>query len=192
MKNTMKSAAGLALMSLLAGCVVTSVYPFYTAKDVVFDPALVGAWAETGSTNTANEHWRFEKAAGQAYKLIVQDNEKQTEFDTHLFNLKGRLFLDLCPRERPDNSLPLHYLFTVARREPALEMNMLDYDWLKKLIEKDPKAIHHIVVPKKLGEDGESDLVLTADTAELQKFILTHEKTEGAFGEGIVMNRWKN
>ena len=188
----MKSAAGLALMSLLAGCVVTSVYPFYTAKDVVFDPALVGAWAETGSTNTANEHWRFEKAAGQAYKLIVQDNEKQTEFDTHLFNLKGRLFLDLCPRERPDNSLPLHYLFTVARREPALEMNMLDYDWLKKLIEKDPKAIHHIVVPKKLGEDGESDLVLTADTAELQKFILTHEKTEGAFGEGIVMNRWKN
>jgi hypothetical protein len=192
MKNTMKSATGLALMSLLASCVVTSVYPFYTAKDVVFDPALVGAWAETGSTNTANEHWRFEKAAGQAYKLIVQDNEKQTEFDTHLFKLKGRFFLDLCPRERPDNSLPLHYLFTVARLEPALEMNMLDYDWLKKLIEKDPKAIHHIFVPKKLGEDGEGDLVLTADTAELQKFILMHEKTEGAFGEGIVMNRCKN
>jgi len=179
-------------MSLLASCVVTSVYPFYTAKDVVFDPALVGAWVETGSTNTAKEHWRFEKAAGQAYKLIVQDNEKQTEFDTHLFKLKGRLFLDLCPRERPDNSLPLHYLLTVARLEPALEMNMLDYDWLKKLIEKDPKAIHHIFVPKKLGEDGEGDLVLTADTAELQKFILMHEKTEGAFGEGIVMNRCKN
>jgi hypothetical protein len=87
---------------------------------------------------------------------------------------------------------PLHYLLTVARLEPALEMNMLDYDWLKKLIEKDPKAIHHIVVPKKLGEDGEGDLVLTADTAELQKFILKHEKTEGAFGKGIVMNRWKN
>src|SRR6202040_1424823 len=108
------------------------------------------------------------------------------------FTLRGRLFLTLCPGERPDNSLPLHYLLTVARREPALEMNMLDYDWLKKLIEKHPKAIRHIVVPKKLGEDGEGDLVLTADTAELQKFILMHEKTEGAFGEGIVMNRCKN
>jgi len=34
--------------------------------------------------------------------------------------------------------------------------------------------------------------VLTADTAELQKFVLMHEKTKGAFGEAIVMNRWKN
>jgi hypothetical protein len=28
--------------ALLAGCVVTSVYPFYTQKDLVFEPALVG------------------------------------------------------------------------------------------------------------------------------------------------------
>lgn len=192
MNNATKIAAGLGLMALLAGCVVTSVYPFYTAKDVVFEPALVDVWAETDSTNAASEHWRFEKAAGQAYKLTVEEKEKQTEYDAHLFKLKGRLFLDLCPRERPDNSLPLHYLLTVARIEPALEMNTLDYDWLKKLIEKDPKAIRHIVVPKKLGEEGEGDLVLTADTAELQKFILKHEKTEGAFGKSTLMNRWKN
>ena len=68
-------------------------------------------------------------------------------------------------------------------------MNLLEYDWLKKLIEKDPKAIRHIIVPKKLGEEGEGDLVLTADTAELQKFILKHEKTEGAFGKASILNR---
>ncbi|MHB8523696.1 MAG: hypothetical protein ACYDH9_23480 [Limisphaerales bacterium] len=190
MKTTINITAGLSLMTLLAGCVVTSVYPFFTAKDVVFDPALAGAWAETGSTNAANEHWRFEKAEDQAYKLTVQDNEKRTEFDTRLFKLKGGLFLDLCPRERPDNALPVHYLLKVTRIEPALEMNVLDYDWLKKLIEQDPKAIRHIVVPQKLGEGGDGDLVLTADTAELQKFILKHEKTEGAFAKGFVMNRW--
>jgi hypothetical protein len=133
-----------------------------------------------------------EKSEGLAYKLIVQDGEKRTEYDTHLFKLRGRLFLDILPRERPDNSLPLHYLLKVTRIEPALEMNLLEYDWLKKLIEKDPKAIRHIVVPKKLGEDGEGDLVLTADTAELQKFILKHEKTEGAFGKASVLNRWKH
>ena len=71
-------------------------------------------------------------------------------------------------------------------------MQVLDYDWLTKLIEKHPKAIRHIVVPKKLGEDGGGDLVLTADTAELQKFILKHEKTAGAFGDGIVMQRWNH
>ena len=192
MKTILKITTGLALMTLLAGCVITSVYPFYTAQEVVFDPRLIGAWAETGATNAANEHWQFVKAGGQAYKLTVQDKEQRTEFDTHLFKLQGRLFLDLCPRERPDNALPLHYLIKVIRLEPALEMNMLDYDWLKKLIEKDPKAIRHVVVPKRLGEEGDGDLVLTADTAELQTFILKWEKADGAYGkEPKIMNRWQ-
>jgi len=192
MKNATKTAAALALMSLLAGCVVTSVYPFYTAKDVVFDPALVGVWGDNSSTNAENEHWRFEKMESQAYLLTVQDKEKRTEFDARLFKLNGKRFLDVCPRERPDNSLPLHYLLKVTRIEPALEMNLLDYDWLKKLIEKDPKVIRHIVVAQKLGENGEGDLVLTAETAELQKFILKHEKTPGAFGEDLVMKHLNN
>jgi hypothetical protein len=192
MKNAIKIASGLTLMTLLAGCVVTSVYPYYTAKDVVFDPALVGAWTETGSTNAQNDNWRFEKVESQAYLLTVQDGEKRTEFDTHLFKLRGELFLDMFPRERPDNSLPLHYLLKVTRIEPTLEVNLLDYDWLKSLIEKDSKAVRHIIVPKKLGESGDGDLVLTADTAELQKFILKHEKTEGAFGKPLVMNRWQH
>jgi hypothetical protein len=189
MKTIIKITTGLTLTTLLAGCVVTSVYPFYTAKDVGFDPALVGAWEKTGSTNAANEHWRFEKAEGQAYKLTVQDKEKPTEFDAYLFKLKGRRFLDLYPRERPDNSIPAHYLLKVTRIEPTLEMQVLDYDWLTKLIEKHPKPIRHIVVPKKDGEDGDGLLVLTADTADLQRFIMKHEKTAGAFGDGIVMQR---
>lgn len=192
MKTTIKIMTGLALMTLLAGCVVTSVYPFYTAKDVVFDPALVGEWAEPGSTNAASEHWRFEKAGAQAYKLTVQEKEQRTEFDTHLFKLKGGLFFDLCSRARADHSLPLHYLLKITRNEPALEMSALDYDWLKNLIAKDAKAIRHMVVPKQLGEDGEGDLVLTADTAELRQFILKYEKAPGAFGKGFVLERRKD
>ena len=193
MKTTLKLTASLALLTFLVGCVVSSVYPFYTAKDVVFEPALVGVWAEAASSSASNEHWRFDKADGGAYLLTVQENEKRTEFDTHLFKLKGRLYLDVLPRERPENSLPPHYLFKVIRVEPTLEMALLDYDWLTKLVEKNPKAIRHTVVPNKLGEkEGGGFLVLTADTAELQKFILKHEKTEGAFGKTNVMNRWKN
>lgn len=192
MKTTIKLTTSLALLTLFAGCVVTSVYPFYTAKDVVFDPALLGAWAEAGSTNAANENWRFEKAAGQAYLLTVQDNDERTEFDTHLFKLKGRLFLDLYPRERPNHSFPPHYLLKVTRLKPALELEALDYDWLKQLIEKEPQAIRHLVAPKKLGETGDGDLVLTADTAALQRFILRHEKTAGAFGKATVLHRWQN
>jgi hypothetical protein len=191
MKTAIKIITGPALITLLAGCVVTSVYPFYTTKDVVFDPALVGTWAETSSTNAAGEHWEFEKAEGQAYKLIIREPEKRTEYDAHLFKLNDGLFLDLYPRDRPENSLPLHYLLKVNRIEQTVEVDMLDYDWLQKLIEREPEAIRHMVVPKKLGDSGDGDLVLTAETAQLQKFILKHEKTEGAFGKGSVLNRWK-
>ena len=192
MKTILKLLTGLVLPTLLVGCIVTSVYPFYTAKDVVFDPALVGVWAIAGSTNAANEHWQFEKAEGQAYKLTVLENEKRTEFDTHLFKLKGRIFLDLYPRERPDNSLPAHYLLKVTRTEPVLEYSLLDYDWLTKLVEKNPQVIRHLVVPNKVGENGGGLVVLTADTAALQKFILKHDKAEGAFSKVSVMKRAKN
>jgi hypothetical protein len=190
MKTIIKTVAVLASTAVLAGCVVTSVYPFYTVKDVVFDPALLGAWAEADSTNAANEHWRFEKAENEAYVLTVHEVDKHTEFDAHLFKLRGVLFLDLLPRERPDNSLPLHYLLKVNRIAPSLDWTLLDYDWLSKLVEKDPKAIRHMLVPKKLGETGNGDFVLTADTAELQRFILKHVNTQGAFPPGKAMRRW--
>jgi hypothetical protein len=187
-----KIMTGLALLTFLVGCVVTSLYPFYTAKDVVFDPALIGTWTEPGSTNAASEHWQFEKGEGQAYKLTVLKNEKRTEFDTHLFKLKGQLFLDCFPRERPDDGLPLYCLIRVTCHNPALGMSLLDYDWLTKLVATNPTAIRHIIVPNKLGESGDGLVVLTADTAELQRFILKHEKTDGAFGEPSELNRWKN
>jgi hypothetical protein len=132
MQNTIKITTGLALMALLAGCVVTSVYPFYAAKDVVFEPALEGTWADAGTTNAEQEHWRFERAADQAYKLTVQDKEKRTEFDAHLFKLKDRLFLDLFPRERGENALPVHYLLRVARLAPVLESGLWGIQRLRR------------------------------------------------------------
>jgi hypothetical protein len=55
----------------------------------------------------------------------------------------------------------------------------LDYDWLEKLLEKNPKAIRHHIIE----DHGDGRLVLTADTAELQRFVVKHLKTEGAWGE---------
>lgn len=187
MKSMIKVMTILALLATMAGCVVTSVYPFYTTKDLVFEPALVAEWAKKGSANESPEHWSFEKIEGQSYKLTVRDADKQTEFDAHLFKLKDRLFLDTYPRERADHSIPAHYLFRVVRIEPDMELAMLDYDWLKQTIASDPKAIRHTIVPNKQGEEGEGSIVLTADTAELQAFLLKHEKTEGAFGESLVL-----
>ncbi len=39
---------------------VPSVYPLYTAKDLIFDPALIGVWQEDGE----DVSWTFTKLDG--------------------------------------------------------------------------------------------------------------------------------
>ena len=148
MKTTIKIMTGLALMTLLAGCVVTSVYPFYTAKDVQFDPALVGTWAEAGSTNAANDHWRFDRLNQQAYWLTTVENNKTNRYETHRFRLKQHVFLDLCTTNRVEDQLPLHYLLKIENTGSKLQFKLLNFEWLAKLLEKNPKALRHILVPK--------------------------------------------
>lgn len=189
MKRIICLTAGLSL-ALLTGCVTLSVYPYYTAKDLTFDPALVGAWADPDKTNEDRETWTFEKTEHQTYHLTVTDKDEKTEFDAQLFELKNQMFLDCLPRERSDYSAPCHVLLRINRIQPTLEMHLLDFEWLSKLIEKQPKAIRHTLIEKAGGKTGDNEgLVLTADTAELQKFILKHIKTEEAWGEVKVMQK---
>ncbi|MDZ7363800.1 MAG: hypothetical protein ONB46_24255 [candidate division KSB1 bacterium] len=69
----------------------------------------------------------------------------------------------------------------VSQIEPALQLSSLEMDWLKKFIEKNPKVIRH--------EKINGDILLTASTPELQKFLLAHVKTEGAFGSASNLIR---
>jgi len=180
----------ITVLTLFTGCIVTSVYPFYAASDVTFDPALIGVWAEPANTNADKETWTFEKIDDRTYKLIVTDKDKKTEFDARLFKASGQLFLDCLVRERHPYELPAHVLLRVNGIQPQLEMQPLDYKWFGELIEKEPRTIRHIVVPHEAGANsGDGLLVLTADTAELQKFILKHLKTKEAWTDAIVMKR---
>ena len=189
MKNTLLLTVALAL-TLVSGCVVVSVYPYYAAKDIISDPALIGVWTDPANTNSNKETWTFEKLDGQTLKLTTVDGSETNQFDAHLFKLGGATFLDCLIRTRSGYSSPSHILFRVDSVQPLLKMRLLDYDWLTTLIEKHPKVIRHVIVPsagKQSSDEG--DLVLTADTAELQKFILKHLKTGKAWGEEAVMKK---
>lgn len=189
MKRITWSILGLALV-LLAGCVVTSVYPYYNTKDLTFDPALVGTWHEADKTNTDKDSWTFEKIADQTYKLTVRDGSETNEFDAHLFKLRGEQFLDCLPRQRAPYNTPAHVLLRVKSIQPQLEMYLLNYDWLTKLVEASPKTIRHTVVPNPAGDSKDDGLLtLTADTAELQKFILKQLKTKEAWSDPMVMQK---
>jgi len=190
MKRNLFMVAGLALV-LVTGCIVTSVNPLYTEKDLVFDPALVGAWGEDNDKDT----WAFEKAAEKKYKLLHTDEKGRTgTFEAHLLKLGKYQFLDLRlvdPGEKEEwqiNELaavaiimrPGHLFLKVSQIQPTLQLSALHEDWLKKLLEKDPNAIQHERI-----QFGTNDYrnILTADTKDLQKFVLKYADSEEAFGD---------
>jgi hypothetical protein len=181
--------AALGLAALMAGC-VPSLNPIYTEKDLTFDPALVGVWAESDSTAT----WNFSKPGEDKYTLLHTDGEgHKAEFDVRLVKLKERQFIDLYLSKVGDPEIklndwaaislvPAHVILQVYGIGKTLKIAAMNPDWLKDYLEKHPEAIDH----RKLPEDR---FVLTASTRDLQKFILQHAGEGGVFGDPVELKR---
>jgi len=66
----------------------------------------------------------------------------------------------------------------------------LSYEWLGKLIEKQPKAIRHSMITEANAKGDEvKGFVLAADTTELQKFVLKYVQTKEAWSDALVMKK---
>ncbi len=174
---------------LLAAC-IPSVNPFYTDKDVVSDPHLLGEWQDQSQTNNP-ETWVFEQSTNNAFDLTVTEEGKTGEFRATLFKLKQERFLDLVPTDcnYATNQaalvgvamFPGHLLVHVAQVEPGLKLAFCDLDWVEKYLQTNSTAIAHHT------EQGE--IILTADTRDLQKFVLKHLGTNELFKEYGTMAR---
>jgi hypothetical protein len=174
----------LVLAALVAAC-VPSVNPFYTDKDVITDARLLGKWQEADKTNKP-ETWQFASDTNNAYLASYTDNEgKRGVFETHLFKLQDTTFMDLTPADcdyATNQSgmvammmIPGHYLLRTKLSDDKLTVAPVNYDWVKKFLEKNPAAIAH-----RFNQD---EIILTAETGALQKFILQHLGTNELFGE---------
>lgn len=180
MKKNLIPIIGLVAV-LLAGCVVTSVYPYYKEKDLVFEPSLLGDWVSADNKDKPGEFFRVEKLEENAYRATAFTADQTNSFILHLFRLNQQLFLDTCPTNYSLDHLPVHQISKVMRLQPVIETADLEYKWLVELLKKNPKAIRHVIVNYQAGEKGEERIVLTADTAELQKFILKHLNNTNAW-----------
>jgi hypothetical protein len=171
-----------AAAALLGGCVVTSIYPFYTEKDLVYDPALLGKWSDAAETNASAEYVSIERSGDKGYRITVFASETNT-IEAHLFRLRQQLFLDTFPTNRSLDFVPVHQLSKILSTAPELKNANLNYDWLAKLLEKNPGEIRHMVLAEKSGEQTDKRIVLTADTAELQQFLLKYHDNTNTWNE---------
>ena len=174
----------------LAGCVVTSVYPYYTAKDIVTDDALAGIWVNDDETNVLEKHWQFSPTTAQSYTLVVREGDETNEFKAHLFKLKDRRFIDAEPVKREDDFIPPHYLLQVHQLDAKeLRLSVMDHAWLEKHLKQDPSSISHLWVDRDAASRSNGRLVLTADTVKLQAFVLKYAADTNAFVEAFKMVR---
>jgi hypothetical protein len=168
--------------------------PFFTEKDLVFDPALAGTWRPVEAKDNSKESWAFTRRGDKLHQLQQTDEEgRQAAFDARLFKLNGQLFLDLHLTKVEGDDLkvnawasislvPAHLLLKVERIEPALKLAAMNPDWMQKHLKQHPEAVAHRVV-------SGGNIVLAASTGELQKFVLAHLEDKEFFGGAMEMKR---
>jgi hypothetical protein len=170
---------------LLTGCVVTSVHPFYTRNDAAFEPSLLGQWT---NTQQAGESWTFRKEQPDSYHLTYVSDGKTNLCSVYLFKLDGQRFLDVASLEGDCELLPppapTHLLLRIEQLTPTARLAPLNHDWLKGLLEKEPKALRHAMLGQK---PDDRRVVLTAETPELQEFLKKHLKTADAWHDPLEL-----
>ncbi|HON06676.1 MAG TPA: hypothetical protein PLW02_01100 [Verrucomicrobiota bacterium] len=167
---------------------VRSTNPLYTKKDILIDDKIVGTWS-----NDDKAKWKFTKE-GEGYKLaLVDKNGNNAEFDVHLLTLGKYKFMDIY-LTRFDHNVgknldecgllhPFSHAFMrVDSIDNEMKLKTFNSKWLEKTVEKNPDLIKH----NKINKNNKVSILLTAETSELQSFILKNAEGEAFKSEFVL------
>jgi hypothetical protein len=191
--NSMKTkfVVGLALTAaFLGGCVVQSIQPLFSEKEFITYPSLAGTWTQKEEGKELGL-WTF-TVKDNRYVLKQRDEKgREATFHVAVGKIGTDVFLDFSPDDpAPEhglndfmsvNLIPAHVFAKVRKTNDALVLVTMDYEWLEKHLQENPKAIAHILQDKRP--------VLTATTGELQKFFAKHAQDEKVFKNSIQLVR---
>ena len=150
--------AVLAAAAAMTGCApAVAIHPLYTTQDLVSDLPLEGTWSEKDG-----EIWQIEKS-GDGYTV---DSAEGTKYTVHLLRLKDSEFVDVASKADPELGVAGHLFAKIRMEGDELYVSSIDETWLKRMVEAGQ-------APQSTMSENQQ-IVLTAPTSELQKFILLH------------------
>ncbi|PLX22426.1 MAG: hypothetical protein C0599_06385 [Salinivirgaceae bacterium] len=169
-------------VAALFGSCVTSVHPIYTEEDLIYDEGLLGDWVSEDSTvfsfrNKPQNSMPFYKkdskdSASMAYYATYYD-KVPAEFKVHMVQLDKYKYLDYFIHEFDLNNelaqttlFPVHTFTKIERKGDSLILTGFDARYIIKLLEERKIRIKH--------EMSDGNMLLTAPTEELQKFIIKY------------------
>ena len=149
-----------AIMGLLmSGCFIKSLNPFYTKKDIVYDPKIIGTWLDGDSVV-----WKIKQQMKGLMGPSGPDNSYQVEilekkgsvasFNVHLFQLDNQYYLDFYPNGKigsndmvEENIVLTHSLAKVEYTGNNIEIKWFNEVWFEKLLKENKIRIRHEILP---------------------------------------------
>ena len=184
MKRNIINFKSLILVMLLAGC-VPSIHPLYTEDDIVFLPVLLGTWEEEDEGT-----WTFTKKGDNSYFLQMVEDDESANFIVHLVSLDDHLFMDFFPGDNDHIEMcaflsvhyfPVHTFAKVIIDKEKIEIHCLDPGFIEDLLEQNKIRISH--------EKSDDNIILTASTEELQKFVRKYADDQKAYVSPTVLKK---
>jgi hypothetical protein len=199
----MKKALSLAL--IIAICCIPSLHPLYTKKDLILNNTIEGTWISNESEKDQSI-WEIEKydgcghcpgpqelyptnIDGKLYSLTNIQFSDTVVFELYILKLGDYFYFDLYPHDdyESDNELgnmhlfPVHTFAKVDIKNNTINIKQFDLEFLEELIRQNKIKISH--------EKSGRNIILTAPTEELQKFVIKYADDENAFNDPIILIR---
>jgi hypothetical protein len=174
----------------LSGCFIKSLYPFYTKKDIVYDPKIIGTWLDSDSSKwIIKQQMKWPVEPDSSYQIeIVEKKGKQGSFNAHLFRLNHNLYLDFFPNGKIGSNdfvemsiILTHSLAKIQYSGNNIKIQWFNEIWMGQLLDQNKIRIKHETINDNSYGNNERSYLLTASTEELQKFIIKYGNDTLAF-----------
>jgi hypothetical protein len=195
MKKKTRFTIVISLILLVSGC-IPSLHPLYFDKDRLELKLIEGNWI-----SDSDDIWEFVKVENEpSYILKYTEEQPKGEknpksqfanFEANIIKLGEYYFMDLFPEENDyinkmndflaGHLLQAHTFLKLEVKGDQILIYQMSPEWLETLFDENKIRISH----ERLDEDN---IVLTASTKELQKFITKYAEDEKAFMDPEILS----
>jgi len=164
-----------------SACLVVSLQPVYEPETIAFDPVLLGTWVAADDEMSVS----FERAEWHSYHVTIAERDNHSRLSARLTRVGEQLYLDLSPLDGADVAplvLPVHVLYRLDLHDDELSLADLNYEQLERLARDGTAGLPMTV-------DARKNVVITASTAELRRWLVAHAADEGLFAAPTSLRR---
>jgi hypothetical protein len=152
---------------------MVSLHPFVTGQEAVFDPALVGVWA-----NAAGDELYVVRRVLNGYRIRRIDDSGSQSFSANLLKVGDLRILDLVSDADDPFQIAVHTPMRVWVDGATLRFATLDTAWLKE------NARQQIAI-----EDAGERTLITAPAESVLCFLMTYGAVDHAYEKPVTLQK---